>query len=212
MEKTDSTEKSPVDLESGTTNRVSIVDERHERPLMYSILRSLNCVDDGNNVSSTTREERIQEQVAFFAKTTPEKEKHKRSNNKKASKPPRPPKGPALDAADVKLIKEISELAMKKRARIEHMKSLRKMKEIKSSKPSRSSISAMAITVLFFFVIIFQGLSSKVNSHNVSFQGSPEPSMAASSMILIKFFDNPSRNHDNTPNSDSPYSVEQDSG
>lgn len=75
---------------------------------------------------------------------TPEKEKRKKSSNKKAPKPPRPPRAPSLDAADHKLIREITELAMLKRARIERMKALKKM-------------IAMVFTVIFCIVILLQG-------------------------------------------------------
>ncbi|XP_047325243.1 uncharacterized protein LOC124929030 [Impatiens glandulifera] len=214
MDSTNSTDKPSIDLETGQTNN------EEDRPLLFShnnILRNLFCND--GNVNSTREERIIQEQQLV---QTNENEISKRSynNNKKKAccKPPRPPKGPELDASDVKLIKEISQLAMKKRARVERMKALRKMKEIKSSSylsstPSRSSISAFIITILFFLIVIFQGLNSKVGSHHVIFQGSPEPSMAATdSLISVQFFHDPSRNIGNGPDSSSPYTMEQASG
>lgn len=88
------------------------------------------------------------------------KEKRKTSNSKKAPKPPRPRKGPSLDIADMQLVKEIAEQTMKRRARVERMKSMKKRRAAKSSTPpatSNISIFAMAITVLFFIVIIFHG-------------------------------------------------------
>lgn len=94
-----------------------------------------------------------------------EKERRKGGKGRKASKPPRPPKGPSLDAADMRLIKEISKIAMKKRERMERIKAVKKMKAVRSpSSPSSFSssmggtISAMIITVLFFLVLIFQGM------------------------------------------------------
>ncbi|XP_010549008.1 PREDICTED: uncharacterized protein LOC104820314 [Tarenaya hassleriana] len=99
------------------------------------------------------------------------KEKRKKS----ASKPPRPPRGPSLDAADQKLIKEIAELAMLKRARIERMRALKKMKAAKAaSSASSSSLGnafATLLTIIFCFVIIFQGMSS--NAASKSFRKSP---------------------------------------
>lgn len=91
------------------------------------------------------------------------KEKRKKGSNKK---PPRPPRGPSLDAADQKLIKEISELAMLKRARIERMKALKKMKATKAS--SNSNVFAMVFTILFCFVIIFQGNARARLSHSIT--------------------------------------------
>lgn len=107
-----------------------------------------------------------------------EKESRKAAKVKKAPKPPRPPKGPSLDAADMRLIKEISRVAMKKRERIERLKALKKMKAARLPSPSSSSssssssfspssggtISAMVITILFFLVLIFQGISSSSSS------------------------------------------------
>jgi len=84
-----------------------------------------------------------------------------------AKKPPRPPRPLSLDAADQKLIKELAELAMIKRARIERMKALKQKKNSKilSSSSSTSSSSygsffAMAFTVIFLLVILFQGNQS----------------------------------------------------
>ncbi|GAA0138233.1 hypothetical protein LIER_00016 [Lithospermum erythrorhizon] len=87
------------------------------------------------------------------------KDKKSAKNSIKTSKPPRPPRGPTLDAAaDLKLVKEISKLAMLKRQRIERMKAMKKMKNEKSFNNS-ISFMAMVVTVLFFIVIVCQGLS-----------------------------------------------------
>ncbi|KAK4774515.1 hypothetical protein SAY86_009450 [Trapa natans] len=84
------------------------------------------------------------------------------TNSRKHPKPPRPPKGPLIDVADQKLIKDTAEFAMRKRLRIERMKALKKAKTAHLSKSSStSSIGAMIITVLFFLIIIFQGISSR---------------------------------------------------
>lgn len=85
-------------------------------------------------------------------------EKHKKANSRKPPRPPRPPKGPFLDAADQKFVREISELAMRRRAKIERIKELKKKKAVKGSSTGNSSISAMIITLLFFIVIVFQGM------------------------------------------------------
>ncbi|XP_049403516.1 uncharacterized protein LOC125867129 [Solanum stenotomum] len=80
----------------------------------------------------------------------------------KPPKPPRPPKGPSLDASDAKFVKEISELAIWKRRRTERMKALKKIKK-ESGSSSRMNILATVITILFFLIIIFQGvLGSRV--------------------------------------------------
>lgn len=81
----------------------------------------------------------------------------RKPNSKKPSKPPLPPKGILLGTADMMLVKEISELAMLKRKRIERMKVLKRMKSEKASS-CNINLCAMVFTILFFFVIIFQGL------------------------------------------------------
>ncbi|CAH9114989.1 unnamed protein product [Cuscuta epithymum] len=104
-----------------------------------------------------------------------EKEKRKSISAKKPPKPPRPPRGLSLDAADQKLIKEIHELALIKRARIDRMKALKKLKAVKASSVSSAfsgSFFAMFFTVVFFMVLIFQGMSSGNGSS--SFHDSPE--------------------------------------
>nr|GMD77489.1 PAB-dependent poly(A)-specific ribonuclease [Ipomoea batatas] len=115
-----------------------------------------------------------------------EKEKRKSTSAKKPPKPPRPPRGYSLDAADQKLIKELHELAMMKRARIERMKALKKMKAAKASSvplASNGSFFAMFFTVLFFLVLIFQGMSSRNSSP--SFHGSPESGVAKESSLVF---------------------------
>ncbi|KAL2341650.1 hypothetical protein Fmac_009590 [Flemingia macrophylla] len=135
---------------------------------------------------------------------TPGKEKRKKTC-KMAPKPPRPPQAPALDAADRKLIKELSELAMLKRARIERMKALKKMKIAKASSPSSnsSSILAMIFTVVFFVVIIFQGMSSG-KSPVGGFQGSPLSTGGSDGgLISVEYQLNPSASDTNAPDSES---------
>ncbi|GER42813.1 T6A9.7 protein [Striga asiatica] len=91
---------------------------------------------------------------------------------KKAPKPPRAPGTPSLNAADIRLIKEISKIAMKKRERFERIKALKKMKAARlplssssSSSSSCSTISAMVITILFFLLLIFQGIGGRTSSN-----------------------------------------------
>ncbi|KAK8468795.1 hypothetical protein PHAVU_006G119700 [Phaseolus vulgaris] len=151
------------------------------------------------------------------AQQTLTKEKRKKACNKKAPKPPRPPQAPSLDAADHKLIREISELAMLKRARIERMKALKKMKMAKSSsRPSSpsntSSLLAMVITVLFFVVIIFQGMPSRTSSV-ASFQGSPiSTGESEGGLISVEYQPNPSASDSNAPGSESQNFIQQVAG
>ncbi|XWS53491.1 hypothetical protein CRYUN_Cryun10bG0005800 [Craigia yunnanensis] len=137
------------------------------------------------------------------------KEKRKSLGNKKPPKPPRPPRAPSLDAADQKLIREIAELARLKRAKIVRMKALKKMKAAKA-KSSNSNIFAMVFTVIFF-VIMFQGMSSRGTT--TSYQGSPVPAGAVEeSLISVQVSGNPSTSFPNRPYSGSPYLVEQVAG
>ncbi|XP_057995577.1 uncharacterized protein LOC131169120 isoform X1 [Hevea brasiliensis] len=142
-----------------------------------------------------------QQQIPFVNKKLLE-EKKKKKNSRKAPKPPRPPKGPSLDAADQKLVQEITELAMRKRARIERIRVLKKMRGAKSSSWN-SSLYAMAFTVLFFLVLIFQGICSR-NIGSLCLQGSPEPAVTASEdLISVQFYKNAAYEGDG-PGSGSP--------
>lgn len=138
-----------------------------------------------------------------------EKEKRKSTSAKKPPKPPRPPRGYSLDAADQKLIKELHELAMMKRARIERMKALKKMKAAKASSvplASNGSFFAMFFTVLFFLVLIFQGMSS--GNSSPSFHGSPESGVAKeSSLVFPQDRPNLSSSPSSTTGSGSPIMV-----
>ncbi|XP_020221942.1 uncharacterized protein LOC109804507 [Cajanus cajan] len=148
------------------------------------------------------------------ANRTPAGKDKRKKACKKAPKPPRPPQAPTLDAADHKLIKELSELAMLKRARIERMKALKKMKIAKASAPSSntSSILALLFTIVFFVVIIFQGMSSGKTSV-VSFQGSPVSAGGSEGgLISIEFQPNPSASNSNAPGSESHNFVQQVAG
>ncbi|KAK7264739.1 hypothetical protein RJT34_32349 [Clitoria ternatea] len=146
-------------------------------------------------------------------KNIPTKEKQKKSSGKKAPKPPRPPRAPSLDAADHKLIREITELALLKRARVERMKALKKMKAAKSSSSSSSSTFAMVFTVVFCIVMLLQGMSSGKSSV-VSFQGSPVPAGADSSLIDVQYqlLPNPSSSDSNAPGLESHKIVQKVTG
>ncbi|KAK9292978.1 hypothetical protein L1049_020960 [Liquidambar formosana] len=111
----------------------------------------------------------------------------------------------------MKLVREISELAMLKRARVERMKALKKMRAHKASS-STSNLFAMIITILFIFVIIYQGMFSKSNP-SVSLHGSPESAFVAKGgMIQVEYFKSPSASETNGPGSRFPNDIEQVSG
>ena len=95
-------------------------------------------------------------EVVDFKENKTGKEKRK---TKSATKPPRPPRGLSLDAYDQKLIKEIAQLAMMKRARVERIKALKKIKAAKASSSSSGNLFAMLFTIVFFLVILFQGIN-----------------------------------------------------
>ncbi|CAN8269197.1 unnamed protein product [Cochlearia groenlandica] len=116
---------------------------------------------------------------------------------KSASKPPRPPRGPSLDASDQKLVKEIAELAILKRARIERVRALKKSRAAKSASASEaSSLSnflATLLSVVFFAVVVIQGLSpravasvGKANVGFVSVQYGSEPGGSYTGPVLAQ--------------------------
>lgn len=126
--------------------------------------------------------------------------KCKKKSTRKPPKPPRPPKGPLLDAADQKLVREIAELAMRKRARMKRIKTLRRMKEAKASSSS-SGLYAMVITVLFCFVLLFQGICSRRGA-TVMLNGSPAAVVGSSEgLISVQFSKSfpTTGNHDHDP-------------
>ncbi|XP_021768698.1 uncharacterized protein LOC110733001 [Chenopodium quinoa] len=143
--------------------------------------------------------------AAVFEKRS-SNESRKKLGLKKASKPPRPPNGPLLTASDLKLVKELSELAARKRARVERIKAFRKMKDAKRSSSS-SSVTAMVITVLFFLIIVFQGIYSG-SSFTRKLQGSPAPATAGEGLISIQFFHNAPTYETNQPIYLSPNSLD----
>ncbi|KAI6674524.1 hypothetical protein NL676_002430 [Syzygium grande] len=125
--------------------------------------------------------ESSQEHVPFLDKKYMN-EKRPTTNSRKPPKPPRPPKGPALHAADQKFVKDIAEVATRKRTRIERIKALRKNKAANASaSSSSSSLTAMIITLLFFVIIVFQGMRSK---SRVGFQDSLEPALTTNEELM----------------------------
>lgn len=164
----------------------------HERGISSSsnLVKSGGVVDVGVEllIDKSSEEEESRDQV-FVVEKMRIGEKHKK-NSRKPPKPPRPPKGPSLDAADRKLVRELTDVAMRKRARIERIKALKKVKAGKGSSLN-SGLSAMVITLVFFLVITFQGLSSR-SSITVGLPGSPEPAVATSeSLISVQFYKDP---------------------
>ncbi|XP_057516796.1 uncharacterized protein LOC130797993 isoform X2 [Amaranthus tricolor] len=153
--------------------------------------------------------EEVRDLAVLLEKKNPN-EHRKKVGLKNASKPPRPPNGPLLFPSDLKLVKEFSELAARKRARIERIKAFRKMKEAKRP-ASGSSITALVITVLFFLIIVFQGVFSG-NSLARKFQGSPAAAAANEGLISIHVFNNAPTYAMNQPISLSPDSSEMASG
>ncbi|KAF8094202.1 hypothetical protein N665_0368s0039 [Sinapis alba] len=127
-----------------------------------------------------------------YAKPGLGRSERKEKRNKSASKPPRPPRGPSLDAADQKLIREIAELAMLKRARVERMRALKKTREAKAASASSSlgsSVFATLLTAIFFFLLVFQGLSPRadVSSGESHFVGK-----SSDGFVPVQYAGNPS--------------------
>uniref|UniRef100_A0A1D1YG39 GTPase obg n=1 Tax=Anthurium amnicola TaxID=1678845 RepID=A0A1D1YG39_9ARAE len=116
----------------------------------------VTCVDLPTE-SGASEKSGGEENVGSAEKMGDEKPKKKKKTCRKHPKPPRPPRAPSLDAADQKLVQEISQFTMLKRARMERMKALRRMKNPKSSSSS-TNLFALAITILFCLVIVWQAL------------------------------------------------------
>lgn len=202
-----------VDLESGlpliedNSRRISIISGGFVGGSVNGEARPVSYLNESNLSEVSVNMMKV-------VNKAPAKEKRKKASGKKASKPPRPPQGPSLDAADHKLIREMSELAMLKRARIERMKALKKMKTAKASSPSSnsSSIVAMIFTVIFFIVIICQGMSSPGKGSVSSFQGSPVSAGGTEEgLISVQYQLNPS-SYSNAPGSEYINFVQRVSG
>lgn len=130
----------------------------------------------------------------------------KKKSSKKPPKPPRPPRPTSMDPADQKLVREFSEAAMKRRAKTGPMK------RAKNAKPASSggNLVALIVTIIFCFVIIWQGLFPRSGS-NASLQGSSEsPLGARGGFISVQFYKNTSSRDDSS--SASPNNVQLMSG
>ncbi|KAI5674880.1 hypothetical protein M9H77_05830 [Catharanthus roseus] len=192
--------------------------------LRYNVVPSGESINNLEAANLGKPSQVAQENVALLINKNPGRLNEERSEKEHAkeklqfanvkrpsSKPPRPPKGPLLDASDVKLVREISELVMKKRARRERIKALKKARAAKlSSSPSssnNSTIFGMAITVVFFLIIIFQGFSWK-NSSSFSLEVSPQPAATVTnSLISVEDFHNRLSSYGISPGSESPRCV-----
>ncbi|PKI62648.1 uncharacterized protein LOC116209321 [Punica granatum] len=188
-----------VDLESGR-----IVDKNENEAIVYINLMNPKEVEDPILLTP----ERVGgcKTPGSAEKKEASKEKRKKSSNKKPPRPPRPPRCPSLDAADQKLMREITELAMLKRARIERMKALKKAKNCKASSFSSNTVLALVFTVIFFIVVIFQGVSPKAESPLMSLEG-PSPE-SAGGLISVQYHLSSSVNFVNPP-TDASHSLVQ---
>ncbi|KAF3534517.1 hypothetical protein DY000_02042667 [Brassica cretica] len=145
-----------VDLEKGL---VHCVNESPEKPLISTSTDNKSVITGEETVGS------LENDVTPVQSAKPGWGRSDRKENRKksASKPPRPPRGPSLDAADRKLIREIAELAILKRARVERMRALKKSRAAKAASAASSfgNVLATLLTVIFFFVLVLQGLSPR---------------------------------------------------
>ncbi|KAJ9546355.1 hypothetical protein OSB04_018898 [Centaurea solstitialis] len=197
-----------IDLESGAGVSPDLSSDENLPKTDFSKLSDhVMSVDDDleNNVKVV-----IDSKVEVGKKIGKEKRK-KSSSAKKPPKPPRPPRGFSLDAADQKLIKELAELAIIKRARIERMKALKQKKALRASSSSSSmngSLFAMLFTVIFFLMILLQGMSCR--SPGITPQGSPQTN--ENGLIFTQEQLNPSATDSILPDSKSLNLLEKISG
>ncbi|GLJ31666.1 hypothetical protein SUGI_0636290 [Cryptomeria japonica] len=121
--------------------------------------------------------------------------RHIKHSNKKPPRPPRPPRPPkeTTDPSQEDLVK-----AMLRRAKLERIAHL-KEKQIAKSKASNISAWALAFTLCFCFVLIFQGVFSQGNG---SVQISPEAAVQESTLSVHKYV-----NH--ATNAESLHAMEQ---
>ncbi|XP_065853558.1 uncharacterized protein [Euphorbia lathyris] len=162
-----------IDLEIGGNLGEDFEVEGLQRPSAEKVKKKLDCfrrsgslnsigtmrIYDKLNLkadpsgSSEKLEKLVGEEVTEKARDSEEEKK------KRIAKPPRPPKAPLLDMADIKLLREMTELAKLKRARVQRIKALKKKRKENASSLS-INILPMLVTIVFFIVIIFQGLLS----------------------------------------------------
>ncbi|KAL1214430.1 hypothetical protein V5N11_024003 [Cardamine amara subsp. amara] len=154
-----------VDLEKGVIDCENVYTKSPEKPLLPM---------SPDNKPVITGEESLENDGSpvqcAISKPGWGRSDQKEKRKKSASKPPRPPRGPSLDAADQKLIREIAELAMLKRARVERMRALKKSRAAKAASAASSlgNVLATLFTAIFFFVLVFQGLSPRASSSGKS--------------------------------------------
>nr|XP_043607630.1 uncharacterized protein LOC122579512 [Erigeron canadensis] len=185
-----------IDLENGRTESESLDDQ------LLSVDDSFVSLSVGplDNVLKVVIDSKVgvEKEVDFSVKKIGKEKRKKASSAKKPPKPPRPPRGFSLDAADQKLIKELAELAMMKRARIERMKALQAKKALKASSSSSSSsmsggsLFAMLFTIIFFLMMLLQGMSCR-NPGMTTSAGSPQTAQTKENgLVFIQEQLNPS--------------------
>lgn len=209
-----SEEGSSEDSTSDTKKEVNLVSEFYGR-LNDSPAKDEECGGFYGNIPNSDGVD-VRNMPKLVGEKSPgstQKEKRKKTSNKKAPKPPRPPRGPSLDSADQKLIKEIAQLATLKRARIERMKALKKAKMTRASSSSQNSVIAMVFTGLFLLVILFQGIAPRTKSSVATFEGSPESAGSPlGGLISVQYNQNSYITHMNGPAYGSPRLVEEVAG
>lgn len=178
---------SDFDLESAETDTTSGEDlstdsdssDKQPKKLMGRLqsgrLRFNGSTRDCDRIGSSKNVSGSDEDLDVKAEERRTKEKHRKTSSKKHPKPPRPPRGPSLNAADMKLVEEISEHARLRRARRQRIKELKENRADKVSSPNINLI-AMAVTIIFCFVIILQGKDTSaywgyVSCFRVTLQG-----------------------------------------
>ncbi|KAF8095448.1 hypothetical protein N665_0332s0030 [Sinapis alba] len=149
-----------VDLEKGIVDCVNVYTQSPEKPLIPNSTDNKPAITGEEPASLENDATPVQ---SAMSKPGWGRSDGKENRKKSASKPPRPPRGPSLDAADRKLIREIAELAILKRARVERMRALKKSRAAKAASAASSlgNVLATLLTVIFFFVLVLQGLSPR---------------------------------------------------
>lgn len=173
-----------VDLEKGILDCQNVYTKSPEKPL-------IPMCPDSKPVETGLLENDASPVKCAISKPEWGRSERKEKRKKSASKPPRPPRGPSLDAADEKLIREIAELAMLKRARVERMRALKKSREAKAASASSSlgNVFATILTAIFFFVLVFQGLSPRAAASSGE---SPFVGKASGGFVPVQYAGNPS--------------------
>nr|VDD46126.1 unnamed protein product [Brassica oleracea] len=171
-----------VDLEKGILDCQNVYTKWPEKP-------SIPMCPDIKPVETGLLENDASPVKCAISKPEWGRSERKEKRKKSASKPPRPPRGPSLDAADEKLIREIAELAMLKRARVERMRALKKSREAKAASSSLGNVFATILTAIFFFVLVFQGLSPRAAA---SSRESPFVGKASGGFVPVQYVGNPS--------------------